>query len=555
MSDSLIKITVGELFLNQARNYGLRRFIYRPDGRSVTYQQAVIEVATRVEQMIALGIKRGDKILCYSDIPDPTIYFFLAAQFLGAIPLPVSPLFSPDYAAQLAARIKSDYVFCDPAFDTNFNLLKTRYATAIQTEDLQNKYQYSYEFLQRIHTGISSEDVIMLQSTAGSTGEPKLVVRRHSSLTHYATHLRPEIANNYSIDLNAPPKYLMLLSFSHSFAYHQMTTALSLGAELAVPWSVDTKVSLDEIHLLNPTILSLPPRVLRSLAQQEKNSISPSKTEKLFPSGSQYVIIGGGEGDGTILRRVMTEGLTPIQIYSTSESSMIAITKNKTWLDKSAGQPLDNVKIKIDTDGELLVKTPGLMIGYLNDPDSTTATFDSEGFFKTGDLGRLTDLGHLQILGRKKDVFNIPEGSNIYPGRIEDLIEASMPGCQVILAGDNRPYLGALICLSTEAAEKIDSPDGFLIPENHVTHYKQIGKILETINLGLEQPEKIIRFQLFAKCFPKSCYHQVQGVKVRRNRIETAKLFSARIAELYSSPSQLDGSIVPNTDLRLLNEA
>lgn len=543
----LIRMTIGQIFLHQAKAFESRRFIYRPDQSAVTYGEASMLIVSWVQQMKNLGIKKGDHIICYEEMPDPMIYFFLAAQFIGAISVPVSPLFSTSYVNELAKRLGSRYVFCSPSVYAGCDSERLPLEMSINYEITTNLHA-AFQYLETVHEDINCDDVIMLQSTAGSTGAPKIVIRKHSALTHYAKYLSPELKN---LDVLKPHRYLMLLSFAHSFAYHQLATALSLGAELAVPIGLDTDVELREIYQLVPTVLSLPPRVLRSFTIQEKNIESQQYRSHLFPKESQYVVVGGGQGDASIMLRLQNERITPIQIYSSSETSMVAITKNGEWYADSTGTLVPSVNFKLAGDGEILIQSPGLMLGYKDDPEATASAFDSEGYFKTGDIGALSVAGTLRILGRKKDVFNTVEGSNIFPSRIEDMVEITASGSHVILVGDSRPYLSALIFLPPEWNWISEHELGYLDPLKYNEIYAEMGELLQSINNRLEQPEMVARFHLYMKDFPEDCYGKVQGSKIRRNRMRAAKIFSTEISNLYRSPMLTDITCVPGVNRRL----
>ena len=528
MNPDLVTKTVGQLFLSAAREFKHRRFIFRPDGSFISYEDAVIGVALRVSELLRLGIKKGDYIICYCEKPVLSIHFFLAAQFIGAIPVPVAPIFNPKYASDLANRIEAKFIFCESQHAQSFIQKTITFEDLKNDNDLHKNFSSVCEFLEQIHSAINSENIVILQATAGSTGQPKMVIRRHSALTYYARNLAPELENNP----NSPHRYLMLLSFAHSFAYHQFTTALILGAELGVPWAIDSDVSLKEIFELAPTVMCLPPRVLSSFVMQETAPISSASKNALFPLSVKFIVIGGGEGNANQLRRLNSEGITPIQIYSTSETSMIAMTKNKQWKESCTGKPLPEIEFKI-VESEIHVKSPGMMLGYLNDPEADKNGFCENGFFRTGDLGALTEDGNLRILGRKKDVFGTPEGSLIFPSRVEDLIETRQQGSQVILIGNNRPFLCALI----------------YIP--NCSGYEAVASLLSDVNSQLQRPEQIVRFLLLEEPFAENCYQIVQGSKVRRNRDAIERTFSIQITELYSSICEPDVTFVPGVDRRL----
>src|SRR4030095_14343726 len=111
----------------------------------------------------------------------------------------------------------------------------------------------------------------------------------------------------------------------------------------------------------------------------------------------------------------------------------------------SLGNPFPNGELHIAEDGEVLVRGPTVTPGYFENPEATREALDADGWFHTGDLGRIGGDGALYMIGRKKDVFYCANGTNIYPAQIELLLENDPFIRQAILLGDQRPFLAALV--------------------------------------------------------------------------------------------------------------
>jgi long-chain acyl-CoA synthetase len=203
------------------------------------------------------------------------------------------------------------------------------------------------------------------------------------------------------------------------------------------------------------------------------------------------------------------------------------------WRPGYVGKPLPGAEFRLAEDGELLVRSPGRMLGYLDDEQSTRAAYTDDGFFKFGDFVEVDADGHVRIRGRKKEVLNAPDGTNIYAAYIEGRI-ASLPWVdQVVVVGDQKPYLAALIVIK----DQVDSPehDGYLVDSDHARLHDRARADLATLNEKLEPVEVVKRFALFAKQFPTDLYSVTAALgKVKLKRAEILASYAARINALYT---------------------
>ncbi|MBI5509304.1 MAG: AMP-binding protein [Deltaproteobacteria bacterium] len=556
--------TIATHLLRVAKSHPDRPFLQTPT-ETLSYSQAVIRVAGTAKRFADLGLRRGDFIACYCESQVAGLFFSLACATTGIRPAPLSPVFSVDYLISgIAGALNARAIFCD--IDRTPLLVEHRcrplcFAPAqtdvpgaeIIEETFDLQFGEALEYLERASHGIGPDDVFMILPTAGSTGTPKLVVRRHVSFTRYLKYLGQELGPG--LEDGTPHRFLMVSALTHAFGYHLLTTAIGLGATLALTSKIDTEADLVEIRALDPTVLPLLPRVQRSLFRQHfaKPETELATKAQMFSASARFVCSAGGIPNYDILKYLMDQGLDIVEFYGSTEASLIAITKRGTWKPGCSGKVVDDVEVKRDPDGEILVRSAGVTPGYFGDDEATRAVITNDGYFHTGDHGELAPDRSLSIVGRKKDVFNTSEGTNIFPTRIEQMIELLPWVHQVCLVGDARPFLTALIVVKDEGNLRNPREYGFLEAASNVEVYRRAGSDLSDINLRLERIEHIVRFALFGREFPTDIYAKVSAGKIRRDRKVFNERFRAVIEMLYTSRPQPipDPSFVPGTDRRL----
>ena len=158
---------------------------------------------------------------------------------------------------------------------------------------------------------------------------------------------------------------------------------------------------------------------------------------------------GGARLDPEVGRFFHAMGITVCEAWGLSETCAPAtLNSPDDFRFGTVGKPLDGVELRLEPDGEVLVKGPGLFTGYWNDPVATAAAFTPDGFFRTGDIGELVD-GYLKIVDRKKELIVTSGGKNIPPVNIEKKLEGGLVG-QAVVIGSDRPYLVALLAPDPE---------------------------------------------------------------------------------------------------------
>ena len=301
--------------------------------------------------------------------------------------------------------------------------------------------------------------------TSGTTGKGKGVMLSQANICLDMT------LGMYNFDITR--KTLHVLPPHHTFGSTvNYVGHLSQGCEVYI--SSGLKHVSDEIREQQPTHLILVPAFLEVMNRKiwttarktgkegllktmmkvsdALRKIGIDLRKKLFSSvlsafggKLELVICGGAKLDEEIIRTFDSLGITILNGYGITECApLISANRNKYQKPGSVGTPILACRVKIDNpdengEGEICVKGPNVMLGYYNNPDATAEVFDKDGFFHTGDYGRLDEEGWIYITGRKKNLIILSNGKNVYPEEIEaDLQKVEGVSEVVVYAGDSR---------------------------------------------------------------------------------------------------------------------
>ena len=301
--------------------------------------------------------------------------------------------------------------------------------------------------------------------TSGTTGKGKGVMLSQANICLDMT------LGMYNFDITR--KTLHVLPPHHTFGSTvNYVGHLSQGCEVYI--SSGLKHVSDEIREQQPTHLILVPAFLEVMNRKIWTTARKSGKEgllktmmkisnglraigidlrkKLFSSvlsafggKLELVICGGAKLDEEIIKTFDSLGITILNGYGITECApLISANRNKYRKPGSVGTPILACRVKIDNpdengEGEICVKGPNVMLGYYNNPEATAEVFDKDGFFHTGDYGKLDDEGWIYITGRKKNLIILSNGKNVYPEEIEaDLQKVEGVNEVVVYAGESR---------------------------------------------------------------------------------------------------------------------
>ena len=206
----------------------------------------------------------------------------------------------------------------------------------------------------------------------------------------------------------------------------------------------------------------------------------------------------------------------------------------------TVGPALPGVGIKIADDGEVLVKGVDVFAGYWNNPEATKETFDGE-WFKTGDIGTVDDEGYLTITGRKKEIIVTAGGKNVAPAVLEDQVRANPIVSQVVVVGDQKPFISALVTLDPEMLPVWLNNNGEAADQSLEDAAKnpkviaEVQRAVDVANARVSRAESIRKFTILATEFTEASGHLTPKMSIKRDPIMAD--FSREIDVMYSSAS------------------
>jgi long-chain acyl-CoA synthetase len=250
----------------------------------------------------------------------------------------------------------------------------------------------------------------------------------------------------------------------------------------------------------------------------------------------KYITYGGAAMPPRILRFFDIIRVPLVGSYGSTECGGVTLCGIGNAKPGSLGRPFPNVELRLSEDGEILVRGPSVIPGYFQDLEATREAFDPDGWFRIGNLGRIDNEGYLYIIGRKKDLFNCADGSNINPRTIEALLENDSFIRQAVLLGDHRPFIAALVVPERRRiATALDRMETALSDRDVQAALKQR---LDMINTQLDRYEKIRKITVISDDFPEELRSPTALQKIKIDRQAVEDRYRTEIETIYSGGSQ-----------------
>jgi len=388
-------------------------------------------------------------------------------------------------------------------------------------------------------------DLLTLIYTSGTTGNPKGVKLTHGNMMSNVEGIKQ------NIDFDDTEVFLSFLPLSHSFErMGGHFTAFSVGSQVYYAESIETVP--DNLREVKPTVVLSVPRLYEKMYAKVRAGLNsaPEARQKIFwwaigvgKEATQYrlknqslpFVLGlkhkiadklvyskvkdrvGGRlrffvSGGAPLSQEIGEFFAAADIiilegYGLSETSPVLTCNTPDAVRYgSVGKPLFNVDIEIADDGEILAKGPNVMTGYFNNEEATREAIDSEGWFHTGDIGHIDDDGFLFITDRKKNILVTSAGKNVAPAPMENALTNSPFIEQVVILGDKRNFISALIVPAQEAVATELSAQSKSVSENdimsdHPEIKALIQKEVDEVMAGFSNYERVKEFSILPRLF------------------------------------------------------
>ncbi|XAS68950.1 long-chain fatty acid--CoA ligase [Micrococcaceae bacterium Sec5.7] len=557
--------------------------------QDVPAKDFLADVSALAKGLMASGVGVGDRVGIMSRTRYEWALIDFAIWFAGAISVPIYETSSPTQVAWNLGDSGAVAAFGEAAHHED---IIRQAATSEGLTALKHVWQLEGTGLDTVRAagaGVSDSDlearrhtanlsdVATIIYTSGTTGRPKGCELTHGNFVELSENA---LATSLSKIVNEQSKTIMFLPLAHVFA--RFISVLAVAAGVKVAHTPDIKHLLPDLQSYKPTFILAVPRVFEKVYNSALTKAEDGGKGAIFHKAADTAIAysrarqDGHIGLGLRLKHALFDklvygklraamggqvahavsgggplgerlghffqgiGLQILEGYGLTETTA-PISVNTPSLIKigSVGAPLPGNSVKIADDGEILAKGVCVMRGYYRRDDLTTEAF-ADGWFRTGDIGQLDEKGFLRITGRKKEIIVTASGKNVVPALLEDQIRADALVSQVLVVGDNRPFIGALVTLDEEALpgwlQRHGLPATTSLNEatDHTVIKAAVQELITHANLSVSKAEAIKSFRIIPSDFTEASGHLTPSMKVKRAQV--MKDFDGVIEELYSAP-------------------
>ncbi|MDO5724529.1 MAG: AMP-dependent synthetase/ligase [Flaviflexus sp.] len=559
----------------------------------ITYRHFDEHVAALAKGFIHLGVKPGDRVALMSRTRYEWALIDFALAYAGAQSVPIYETSSRSQAEWILSDSGARFVIVEnTALRDLISPLCEKIDTledmfVIESGDLDTLITKGAgvaddEIATRIEN-TTADDPATIIYTSGTTGRPKGCVLAHRQLLHVVLNgpnhptLKPIIMKTQG----GQQRTLLFMPMAHVFARFINIVAIYGGATIG--HSPDTKNLLADIDSFKPTFVLAVPRVFEKIynAADAKAGVSPVK-RRLFryyakvaitysralqteegPSAwltaqrkigdrlvyaklrsvlggkLKYVVSGGGplgERLGHYFRGI---GINILEGYGLTETSApTCVNRPDAIKIGTIGQAYPGCMVSVAEDGEILAKGDHVFKYYLNNEEATKEAFTPDGWFRTGDLGSIDDDGFVTVTGRKKELIVTAGGKNVAPAVLEDRLRGHPLVSQVVVVGDNRPFIGALVTIDADmlpawlkshnlpamsVEEAAENPQVLAALDRAVTRANEV----------VSRAESIRKIRVLTTDFTVDNNYLTPSMKVKRH--EVLKDFASDIDQIYAA--------------------
>ncbi|CAN5248468.1 AMP-dependent synthetase/ligase [soil metagenome] len=558
------------------------------DLTAADFQKQVIALA---KGFVAAGIQPGDKIgmMCKTRFEWSLIDF--AVWYAGAVLVPIYETSAPSQilwnltdsgAIGIITETAEHFARYD---EIAADVPAVAHTWKIELGDLDKLAKagtgVTDEEIERRRNLAKGSDLATLIYTSGTTGKPKGCILTHSNfveLSRNAMKAIPEVVNPES-------STLLFITMAHVFA--RFIAVLSVHGGGKVGHQADTKLLLPSLQSFKPTFLLAVPRVFEKVYNASEQKAESGGKGKIFRKAAEVGIAHSKAVDAgsvpfglkvqfAVLDRLVLSkireamggrvkyavsgsaplglrlghfyrslGLTILEGYGLTETTApISVNLASNFKIGKVGPPLPGVSVRIADDGEIQAKGVDIFAGYWNNKEATDDAFD-DGWFRTGDLGTIDDDGYLEITGRKKEIIVTAGGKNVAPAALEDPIRANPIVGQVIVVGDQKPFISALVTLDEEMLPAwlknngLDDSMAVDVAAKNPKVLAEVQKAVDVANATVSRAESIRKFVILDAELTEASGHLTPKLSIKRNVI--LKDFANEIEGMYNAAPATEG--------------
>jgi len=392
------------------------------------------------------------------------------------------------------------------------------------------------------------EELAVLMYTSGSTGTPKGVMHSFERFTAASVGINEDLRER--IGQHTANRVLSYLPLSHIFERTWIEGSSLIDGRTQMFFAEALDTFLADLQRARPTLFISVPRLWLKFQQGVFAKMPPAKLERLLkiPILGKIVakkvrtglgldqVLMAGSGSAPIppdliawYRRI---GLNLFEGYGMTEDCAYSFTSNAAHNAPGyVGVKMKGVEARLSPEGEVLIKSPGQLVGYYKRPDLDAESFTPDGFFRTGDLGEFSPDGMLKLTGRAKELFKTAKGKYVAPAPIENLINAHPMVELSLVSGVGQPAAYAMILLSET-----------LRPRQHESSVREqvnaeLSRLLDEVNAAVADYEQLKMFVIAREPWSIENGCLTPTMKIKRGRIE--KMLEPEIERWYANKQKV----------------
>ncbi|SFR31746.1 long-chain acyl-CoA synthetase [Microbacterium azadirachtae] len=554
--------------------------------RDITASEFRTQVVALAKGFVAAGIQPGEKVGFLARTTYEWTLVDFALFYAGAVMVPIYETSSPSQIQWILEDSGAISLLVEsPEHFTRFDEVRgdlplirdvwQMHLGAIAQLTAQGS-EVTDDEIERRRNIANGADIATLIYTSGSTGRPKGCVLTHSNFVELSRNAAKSLDDVVSIQ---GASTVLFITTAHVFA--RFISILDIHAGVRTGHQPDTKQLLPALGSFKPTFLLAVPRVFEKVYNSAEQKAEGEGKGKIFRTAAavaiehsrlleegakiplgmrikfalfdklvyaklraamggnvQYAISGSAPLGARLGHFFHSLGITILEGYGLTETTAPATvnTAHKAKIG-TVGPALPGVGLRLADDGEIEVRGVNVFKEYWNNPEATEAAFD-DGWFRTGDLGSFDDDGFLTITGRKKEIIVTAGGKNVSPAALEDPIRANPIVGQVVVVGDQKPFIGALVTLDPEmlpawlANNGLPADMSLADAATNDAVRAEVQRAIDTANTRVSRAESIRKFTILPTEWTEASGHLTPKLSIKRNVI--LKDFAPQIAEIYN---------------------